>query len=303
MHRTFLVVSDIHYRLDNIKKLQIWLTQKDRLKEIDYIIASGDLVNADYLTPLTTEKDEQEFHEVISAFQNFGKPLYYIPGNHDPDTSFLLSSDQDRKDNSKRAIDGKPIAKNFHNESLQLAPGLSIVGFGGSTEGVLKNSPETVIWPACPRNTETLLSERLPILIDQVKNDDIILVTHFGPSKTGTTDVDMYPLHPSGAIESGSKVLRDMIALRSPLLPNESSKQYITLNIHGHSHYPFGLSHIGQTMIVNPGALRDGRFAILSLSQIDRDKLMERDKERRKYMQHFSRDKIWNLEGLEFLLI
>jgi hypothetical protein len=34
MHHTFLVVSDIHYRLDNIKKLQNWLIQKDRLKEL-----------------------------------------------------------------------------------------------------------------------------------------------------------------------------------------------------------------------------------------------------------------------------
>ncbi|GBB91889.1 hypothetical protein RclHR1_01930031 [Rhizophagus clarus] len=297
MHRTFLIVSDIHYRLDNIKKLQIWLIQKDRLKGIDFIIACGDLVNG---TPITTEKDRQEFQEVISALQSFGKPLYYIPGNHDPDTSFLP---QDQKENLNQTSDEGPITKNFHNESVRLAPGLSIIGFGGSIDGVLRSSPETVIWPACPSNTETLLAERLPILIDQVKNDDIILVTHFGPLKTGTTDVDMYPLQPSKAIESGSKVLRDMIALRSPLLPGESSKQYIPLNIHGHSHYPFGLSHIGQTMIVNPSALRDGRFTILSLVQMDKDEFIKKDKERRKYMEYFSRDKIWNIEGVEFLLL
>ncbi|CAB4406408.1 unnamed protein product [Rhizophagus irregularis] len=297
MHRTFLIVSDIHYRLDNIKKLQIWLIQKDRLKEIDFIIACGDLVNG---TPITTEKDKQEFQEVISALKCFDKPLYYIPGNHDPDTSFLP---QDQKDNLNQTSDERPITRNFHNESVQLAPGLSIVGFGGSIDGVLRNSPETVIWPACPENTETFLAERLPILIDQVNNDDIILVTHFGPFKTGTTDVDKYPLQSSYAIESGSKVLRDMIASRSPLSPDESSKQYIMLNIHGHSHYPFGLSHIGQTMIVNPSALRDGRFAILSLAQIDKDEFMEKDKERREYMKSFSRDKIWILGGVEFLLL
>ena len=94
-----------------------------------------------------------------------------------------------------------------------------------------------------------------------------------------------------------------MIASRSPLSENESSQQYIILNIHGHSHYPFGLSHIGQTMIVNPGALRDCRFAILSLVQLDKDKFMERDRERGKYMQHFSRDKIWIIEGVEFFVI
>ncbi|CAI2175541.1 1863_t:CDS:2 [Funneliformis geosporum] len=296
MHRTFLLISDIHYRLDNIKKLQNWLVQKGRLKKIDYIIASGDLVNADYLTPLTTEKDVQEFHEVISVLQNFGMPLYYIPGNHDPDICFHRSSDQYRKG------EGKPIAKNLHNESAQLAPGLSIVGFGGSTNAVKRNSPETVIWPACPKDTETLLAERLPTLIDQVEKDDIILVTHFGPSKAGTTDVDMYPLQPSDAIESGSKVLRDTIASRSPLSLNEPSQHYITINIHGHSHYPFGLSHVGQTMIVNPGALKDGRFAILTLVQLDKDKFMEEDGERREYMQHFSRDKIWIIEGAEFFV-
>ena len=56
---------------------------------------------------------------------------------------------------------------------------------------------------AYPRNTEILLAERLPNLIDEVKNDDIILVTHSGPFKTGTTDVDMYPLQSSNTIESG----------------------------------------------------------------------------------------------------
>jgi hypothetical protein len=37
-------------------------------------------------------------------------------GNHDPDTSFLPSSDH----NLNRAIDGEITVKNFHNESVQL---------------------------------------------------------------------------------------------------------------------------------------------------------------------------------------
>lgn len=92
--------------------------------------------------------------------------LFKILGNHDPDTSFLP---QDQKDNLNQTSDERPITRNFHNESVQLgqfictsfaswrsnlmifllfvAPGLSIVGFGGSIDGVLRNSPETVIWP------------------------------------------------------------------------------------------------------------------------------------------------------------
>ncbi|CAG8732798.1 15435_t:CDS:2, partial [Dentiscutata heterogama] len=71
------------------------------MRFIDFIIASGDLVNADYITPLTTEKDEIEFREVIDGLENIGKPLYYIPGNHDPDTSFLPSTYQGKNENSK----------------------------------------------------------------------------------------------------------------------------------------------------------------------------------------------------------
>ncbi|CAG8650463.1 455_t:CDS:2 [Acaulospora morrowiae] len=244
MNHTFLLVSDIHYRLDNIEKLRNWLIEKDRLMEIDFVIVSGDLVNANYVTPLTTEKDREEFHEVLFALEKLGKSVYYIPGNHDPDTSFLFSSDQ-----------GSVI--NVHNKIVQLSPGLSILGFGGSTDGVLKYSPETVVWPACPRNTESLLAEKLPILLDQVE-EEVILVTHVGPAKIGTTNVEMFPLQePSTSVEAGSPTIRKILESRSPLTPDSPPNCKVVVNIHGHSHYPFGLSHLGQTMIVNPGPLRD----------------------------------------------
>ncbi|CAG8776108.1 7470_t:CDS:10, partial [Gigaspora margarita] len=254
MQCTFLLVSDIHHNLDNIKNLKAWLIQKDRLKDIDFIIASGDLVNADYITPLTTEKDELEFREVIDGLENIDKPLYYIPGNHDPESSFLPSAYQRKNENSK--------VTNFHNKIINLVPGLSMVGFGGSTAGVARNSPEQIIWPAYPRNTESLLAEKLPILLDKVE-DEIILVTHVGPSKVGTTDVDKFPLR-DPPIESGS----------TPLSSEDSSQCNIMFNIHGHSHFPFGLSHLGQTFVINPGSLQEGRFAILTLENFNKEKLL-----------------------------
>ncbi|CAG8721909.1 5686_t:CDS:2, partial [Dentiscutata heterogama] len=98
---------------------------------------------------------------------------------------------------------------------------------------------------AYPRNTESLLAEKLPILLDKVE-DEIILVTHVGPSKVGTTEVDKFPLR-DPPIESG----------RTPLSSENSSQCNIMFNIHGHSHYPFGLSHLGQTFIINPGPLQE----------------------------------------------
>ncbi|CAG8435349.1 5561_t:CDS:2 [Diversispora eburnea] len=291
MHHTFLLISDVHYRLDNVEKLKKWLIQKDRLK--DSIIVSGDLVNADFFTPLTTEKDKKEFRELLSTLEKFGKPLYYIPGNHDPDTTFLPSSSDEETLN----------AINFHQKVIQISSGLSIVGFGGSTDAVWKNQPETVVWPAFPKNTESLFIEKLPILLDQIKDDDIILITHVGPSKVGTTDVDKFPLkEPSTAIEAGSPVLRKILESKTST-PENPLNYNIVINIHGHSHYPFGLSHIGQTMVINPGPLGDGRFAILTLSQLDKEILLQRDKERINYYRNFNKSNFWVMEGLEFFFV
>ncbi len=44
-------------------------------------------------------------------------------------------------------------------------------------------------------------------------------------------------------------------------------RQNVILNIHGHSHARFGLSHIGRIPILNPGALLHGRYALLTLRE------------------------------------
>ncbi|CAG8488531.1 5072_t:CDS:2 [Dentiscutata erythropus] len=164
-----------------------------------------------------------------------------------------------------------------------------MVGFGGSTAGVARNSPEQVIWPACPRNTESLLTEKLPILLDKVE-DEIILVTHVGPSKAGTTDVDKFPLR-DPPIESG----------RTPLSSEDSSQCNIMFNIHGHSHYPFGLSHLGQTFIINPGPLQEGRFAILTLENFNKEKLLIG--EMKDFYQCSNRINSWFMVGLELFVL
>ncbi|CAG8460351.1 5946_t:CDS:2 [Cetraspora pellucida] len=287
MRCTFLLVSDIHYHLDNIKNLKNWLIQRDRLKDINFIIVSGDLVNGDYITPLTTEKDEKEFREVIDTLENIGKPLYYVPGNHDPDTSFLQSAYQGKNEDSR--------VMNIHNKIVNLIPGLSMVGFGGSTAAVVRKSPEQVFWPAYPRNTESLLTEKLPTLLDNVK-DEIILVTHVGPTEVGTTDISNYPLR-NPSIDSGSKTIRDILEKRTPLSPEDSSQCNIMFNIHGHTHYAFGLSHLGQTLIINPGSLQEDRFAILTLEQLNKEKLFVGE------MQGSDRINSWSMAGLEFFIL
>ncbi|CAJ0853368.1 8682_t:CDS:2 [Entrophospora sp. SA101] len=265
-HYTFLLVSDIHYHLEDIKKLKQWLLKRDRLKEL------------------------------INELRNLDKPLLYIPGNHDPDTSFTQSKDQDNGGNN----DDKKC-KNMHNQTMQL------VGFGGSTNGVLKNSPGTVVWPAYPKDSESLFTKNLPNLLNKVKDDDIILVTHVGPADVGTTNVDKFPLQSSLAISSGSLALHDFIMSSSPSSETNSSslKHDIRIinNIHGHSHWSFGLSHIGQTAIINPGAFEDGRFAILSMVKLRKDELIARDIERKVYYESSAKNQFWVIAGLEMLVL
>ncbi|CAG8619910.1 12746_t:CDS:2 [Ambispora gerdemannii] len=296
--KTFLLVSDIHSRFDNIENLYKWLIDHNRFTDIDYVIASGDLVNTDYVTPDTepTKKDEQEYREVISALVKYGKQFYYIPGNHDPTRAFSQSGE---------SLGGQ----NFHQKVIELDEGLSMIGFGGSVDGVYKHSPDQVVWPAYPSNTERSITENLPILLSKVPSDnDILLVTHFGPSVTATADVNIFPGNEEKTrIESGRQVfpaLRSLLTSHTP--PNtdlQSKYQVITVNIHGHSHYPFGLTHIGQTMIINPGPLRDGRFAILKMERIERELLLKRDLERKLILEHLNNEKVWSVVGLEFFFI
>ncbi|CAG8593082.1 19455_t:CDS:10, partial [Racocetra persica] len=237
---------------------------------------------------MTTEKDEIEFREVIDALENVGKPLYYVPGNHDPDTSFLQSAYQGKNENSR--------VMNIHNKLVNLVPGLSMVGFGGSTDAVVRKSPEQVLWPAYPRNTESLLAEKLPTLLDNVK-DEIILVTHVGPTEVGTTDVSNFPLQ-DPSVDSGSQSIRDILKKSTPLSPEDSSQCNIMFNIHGHTHCAFGLSHLGQTLIINPGPLQEGRFAILTLEQFNKEKLLSMS-DTQDFYQCSDRISSWSMVGLD----
>ncbi|CAG8667386.1 5532_t:CDS:2, partial [Racocetra fulgida] len=69
-----------------------------------------------------------------------------------------------------------------------------------------------------------------------------------------------------------SRAIRDILEKSTPLSPEDSSQCNIMFNIHGHTHCAFGLSHLGQTLIINPGPLQEGRFAILTLEQFNKEK-------------------------------
>lgn len=99
--------------------------------------------------------------------------------------------------------------------------------------------------------------------------------------------------------------MREILKSRTPTPGNILNQldSNIAINIHGHSHYPFGLSHVGRTMVINPGPLCDGRFVILTLRQLDKEILLHKDKERIKYYMASNKSSFWVTEGVEFYFL
>lgn len=104
----------------------------------------------------------------------------------------------------------------------------------------------------------------------------------------GTTDINKTPFEAATTrLESGSRELNTLLS--SPyyqgteqipptnqlgqnrtrsLGTSYQSKETISsilFHVHGHSHSAWGISHLGKIPIINPGPLRDGRFAIVTI--------------------------------------
>lgn len=93
-------------------------------------------------------------------------------------------------------------------------------------------------------------------LVDDITNnyikknyDNLLLITHNPPYGVKTDKVA--PL-----VHVGSKLIRKFV---------EDSKPIMILS--GHIHEAYGSDNIGKTIVVNPGALCDGRYAIAEISK------------------------------------
>lgn len=84
---------------------------------------------------------------------------------------------------------------------------------------------------------------------EEKEGKNIILVTHNPPHGVKTDKVA--PL-----VHVGSKLIRKFIEEKEPILA-----------ISGHIHEAFGVDSIGHTLLLNPGALCDGRFAIAEITK------------------------------------
>ena len=153
MEFTVLLVTDTHERNDNVQKVI------DLGLDYDAIFHLGDFCDI----PSETVNDERERAEdlirgQLAILESAGKPVYYIVGNHDPKSQMRAFT---------------PDAKSLTEKSIlvdldpqEIAPGLSLVGLGGS-------GPATVgdrqVWNGHPWETkeactETVLEKLQPLI-------------------------------------------------------------------------------------------------------------------------------------------
>ncbi len=125
------------------------------------------------------------------------------------------------------------MALNIHGRLVELERGLNLIGLGGSTITPFNTSIEF---------TEEEISKLLP---DPKK--PFILMSHTPPYKT-QIDRTWRGEH------VGSRVIREYILKNNPVL-----------SLHGHIHEARGRDTLGSTIIINPGPLQNGYYAIIDL--------------------------------------
>ncbi len=126
--------------------------------------------------------------------------------------------------------------RNIHCKVEHCEGGLEIMGIGGSTITPFNTMIEF--------NEDEMIS-MLNNTSSNLKNEDFILVSHCPPKNT-KVDKTNFGMH------GGSKSIFSFIKERKP-----------TLNLCGHIHEAFGTDKIGESLILNPGSAKDGRYAII----------------------------------------
>eukprot|EP01132_Coremiostelium_polycephalum_P007452 gene7452-9158_t len=273
-----LIASDIHLAFNNIQKLGTKMLE--RKEDLNYLFCPGDMCN---FNPINCDNAqlvstcEGEMSAVIAALENVYRTVIYVPGNHDAKTT-LLNKEKPRLTS---------YSKNLHKSCFRLSDDLVMLGLGGSLPGY---SGGVKVWQGYPYQSDDELRLDLEETFENAKNtlvelpdgtkepllkdtDKILLFTHVGPSSSSTTldqrelymDDDKLPVH------SGSKAINDFI-----LKHNKT----VFLHIHGHTHHALGMARVGKSFIVNPGSLRTGHYAILTIEN---------------YCNH-----IWRLKSCEF---
>ena len=265
---SFLIVTDIHDNIENTKKL----VEEVKDKKFDYVICLGDIVSIPPKQQNLKEMEEKYSPKMKEIFEELKKigPIIWVPGNHEPYTSF--------QENSLEII---PQSLNINKKYKKLSNDLYLIGIGGSTPILNGNkyNPDMIPFKSLdfknikyegyPYNVDNtsenyiksdlIFSKDLQDVIDKVKkeggeNIKMILVSHIGPVYTWTNVLVI----DGEVLYLGSKNLGDIFV----------KEKGFFLNLHGHSHEAKGLISINENQqILNPGDLDNGNYSCLNIKK------------------------------------
>ncbi len=168
----------------------------------------------------------------LEALLNRHESVFAVLGNCD-EPAFLEEIEK-----ADISVEGSMV---FHD-------GLVIAGSGGGSkftgETPFERTEEELL------KDYSIVKESLPQIADENGTvNNLILIMHNPPKET---DCDMIP----GGVHVGSALLRDFIEKTQPVL-----------TVTGHIHESAGMSKIGSTLVMNPGALMEGKYGWVELKE------------------------------------
>jgi Icc-related predicted phosphoesterase len=248
--QVLLICTDVHKNVDNVKRMQEDI--KSRGVVPDVVICCGDI--ADLATEHFGEDGLEEsakidMEHVLAALAKIGTVIF-VPGNHDPSSSYL---------DSPTTI---PNTINLHRQAHAAYPNLMIWGFGGSVPAFKNNA---LFWEGKPFDTEEAFASSFQPWERDLRSAaetatstaDYVLLTHVGPEGTDTV---AYP----GESEADAPIYMGSSTLRSHL-QSSFAKEHCLLHLHGHTHPAPGISNVNGIPVCNVGSLNEGRYGLVEL--------------------------------------
>lgn len=200
-------VGDIHGDIGRLSDIP-------RVAEADGLIVSGDMTNAGR---------RADAEKVLAAISGVNPVVYAQIGNMDYGEIEGL-------------LDEKGV--NIHARGFELAPGLGLIGLGGSTPTPFSTPSEF---------SEEQCAQWLEAAHQQVKHlPRLLLVAHTPPFDTKTDRI-------GAGVSVGSKAVRAFIERVQP-----------DVCLTGHIHEAVASDTLGRTTVINPGALSAGGYAVIA---------------------------------------
>ena len=255
------VLADIHGSEKNLnlllnyfeqEKVDLVLIAGDIAATVNYklivksVIFSKKLSRSNYATYVYSPALElfdkfqvKSLRKILKRLNTCSFPSILISGNSETDNARLFLKEETKKSSNLFFID---------NELLQLPNSkITFIGYSGTLPASYRRA-----FASPGEKPLVQMREELEELAMKVKDttDPVIFLTHDAPYGT-KLDIIKERLE-----QGGNKAISEFIERVKPLI-----------NIHGHIHENSGTDRIGKTLLINPGAVVDGRGAIYDHSK------------------------------------